>query len=68
MALEESSAKTETFAFYITKALSVKHVYLRDIFKKVSMTDSTSIIVESPDPFSPALSISSAIKTLYNTE
>jgi len=46
----------------------MKQVYLRDIFKEASISDSTSIIVESPDPLSPAPSISSAINTLDNTE
>ena len=32
------------------------------------MSSSTSIIVETSDPLSPAPSISSAIKTLDNTE
>ena len=68
MAFEESSSKTKTFAFYVTKALSMKKVYLRDTFKKVSVSDSTSIFVESPDPLSPAPSISSAMNTLDNTE
>jgi hypothetical protein len=45
---------TKTLALYIKKDLSIKQVYLRDIFKKASTSDSTSIIVESPDPFSPA--------------
>jgi len=68
MALEESSSKTETFAFYVAKALSMKQVYFRHIFKKVSMSDSTSITVESPDPLSPVPPVSSAINTLDNTE
>ena len=31
------------------KPLSVKQAVLRDIFKKASMSDSTSIIMESPE-------------------
>jgi len=41
----------------------MKQVYLRDIFKEASISDSTSIIVESPDPLSPTPSISSAMNT-----
>ena len=68
MALEESSSKTETFAFNVAKALSMKQVYFRQIFKKASMSNSTSITMESPDPLSPVPSISSAMNTLDNTE
>ena len=41
----------------------MKQVYLRDISKEAFINDSTSIIVESPDPLSPAPSISSAMNT-----
>jgi hypothetical protein len=68
VAREESSCKAETFDFYVTKTLKTKQVYLRDIFKKTSMSDSTSIIVESPDPLSPAPSVSSTMNTLDNTD
>ena len=68
MALEESSSKTKTFAFYVAKAVSMKQAYFRQILKKDSMSDSTSITVESPDPLSPIPSISSAMNTLDNTE
>jgi hypothetical protein len=36
-----------------TKTVSVKLTDLRDMFRKASLSDSTSTVVESPDPLCP---------------
>jgi hypothetical protein len=46
----------------------MKHVNLRDMFKKTSKCACTSTIVISPNPSSPTPSTSSAMKTSENTE
>jgi len=53
MALEESSPKTKSYAFYDKKKpVSLKQADLRDMFKKASKSVCTSTVVVSPDPMS----------------
>jgi hypothetical protein len=67
VALEKSSPKTGSSAFYQKKASSWKQADLRDMFKKASKSVCSSTIAASPDLLCHAPSISSAIKTPENT-
>lgn len=54
--LKESSSKTNSFAFHWREkktAVLLKQADLRDIFRKVSRSICTSIIVVYPDHLSP---------------
>jgi hypothetical protein len=67
LALEDSSPKTGSFAFYEKKASSVKLDDLMIIFIKVSKSAFTSTLVVPPNFLPPTPATSSAIKTPNNT-
>ena len=67
-ALEKNSTKTGSFAFYQRKALSLKQVDLRDMFKKSSRSVCTVNVMVSPDPLSPVQSTSGDMETPEKTE
>jgi hypothetical protein len=50
-ALEKTSPKTGSFAFYQRKTSSMKQADLRDMFKRASKSVCTSTVVISPDPY-----------------
>jgi hypothetical protein len=50
MALKECSPKTVSCAFYQKKALWKKQGDLGDMFRKVSKSVCTTVIVVAPDP------------------
>jgi hypothetical protein len=68
LALEECGPKTGSFACCQKKASSLKQADLRDMYKKASKNICASTVVVSPDPLSPTVSTSSAVKTLEHTE
>jgi hypothetical protein len=50
------------------EAVLLKQLYLRDVFRKTSKSVCTSTVVVLPDPWSPTVSISSAVETPENID
>jgi hypothetical protein len=67
-ALEKTSPKTGSFAFYQKDVLSMKQAGLRDMFENAYKGVCTSTVAVSPDPLCPTPSTFWVMKTPDETE